>query len=67
MSWVLWMIAGMFAIVAMLMLLGALRVGSQWDAALERVFRMERNQRCRACIAANPDKDCSECGWSEVE
>ena len=67
MSWVLWMIAGMFAIVAILMLLAALRVGSQWDEALERVMRIEAHCRCQQCIAENPDEDCSECGWSEVE
>ncbi len=67
MSWVPWTIAGVFVVAAMFMLLAALRVGSQWDAALERVMRIEVHCRCQQCIAENPDEDCSECGWSEVE
>ena len=66
MTIVLILIGICFIAVAAIML-AAVHVGSQWDAAIARAFRLERSQRCRACIAANPDEDCSECGWSEVE
>ena len=67
MSWVPWVIVGIFAIVAILLLLRALRVGSQWDAALERVIRIEAHCRCQQFIAENPDEDCTECGWSKID
>lgn len=33
----------------------------------DRIFAAHRSQRCRACIAENPDAECAECGWMEAE
>lgn len=54
-----WLITGITG----LAILAIAHDANRWD----RIMARDTSARCRACIAENPDEDCSECGWREVE